>query len=196
MIEIKDLSLEEWLTPLDTDKRHSLIQLVDLYGEEHAAKKTLIQRKQIYIPNSEITLSEHDDKRFYKGLLKADSRSRFVIPNETKASPISHELVKFKQSLPKNYDTIYEDDTSFWDRFKKEFDSFLCDENAYKKEKEMLLLGKNAIGVRDVVGIASILSPMLGVNIIPSMIISAIILLLYLTAKMGIKSYCQNKVFV
>jgi hypothetical protein len=86
------------------------------------------------------------------------------------------------------------DSQPFWEAFKAEFTRFLCDETAYKAEKEKLAgLLKASPGSKSV--IISMISTALGakIGITAVLIVPVCAVLLWTVGQMGRKAYCANQ---
>ncbi|MCD7898891.1 MAG: hypothetical protein LUH22_03185 [Bacteroides sp.] len=83
------------------------------------------------------------------------------------------------------------DSKTYWNRLKEEFDKLVCGHPDYKKEQEKFATAGKAIGTGAVASISNWLAPIVGMS--PSILIPAVILLLYTTAKIGVKAYCSTK---
>lgn len=86
---------------------------------------------------------------------------------------------------------IISQDSSYWQRLKEQFNSFVCGNENYSDERKQAI----AIGETGATSLAAylagIISPIIGISV--PILVPAILLLLHLAAKMGIGAYCANK---
>jgi|CZCB01.1.fsa_nt_gi hypothetical protein len=81
----------------------------------------------------------------------------------------------------------------YWNRLKDEFDKFICGHSSYKEEQEKLLSSGKLLGPGVVSSLATWIAPAVGMP--PSIIAPALVLLLYIAAKISVKAYCATKNF-
>lgn len=85
------------------------------------------------------------------------------------------------------------DKTTFWQRFKNEFDKFICgDVNWVNETSKAKALGKTG-AVAIATYIAQIISPIIGIGI--PILVPAIVLMMHVVSKATIRAYCANKNF-
>lgn len=82
---------------------------------------------------------------------------------------------------------------SYWNRFKDEFDKLICGHPDYESEQKKFMSASKTIGLGSVTALSTWLSPIVCVS--PAILVPAIILMLHTTSKMGIKAYCSTKYF-
>lgn len=87
------------------------------------------------------------------------------------------------------YATQQADDT-FWIRFKKEFDMFICGHSKYQDLKEEIKKNGNIIKISTTAFIASALAPFVGLA--ASFLTVPIILMLKAVSEFSINAYCKN----
>lgn len=143
MIEIDNLSLDEWYTCLKLYQKNIIEQLVAKYGEERAAEEWLMARGPIQTAT-------------FGGVQTNNNES-------------------------------------YWDRFKNEFDKLICGHPDYENEQKKFMYAGKPIGLSSVTALSTWLSPIICVS--PAILVPAIILVLHTTSKMGIKAYCSTKHF-
>ena len=83
------------------------------------------------------------------------------------------------------------DPKPFWERFRTEFDRFLCDESAYVEERKALLAEGSVSKAMLISIVASALGATLGFA--ATLLAPAVTLLLYLAGKIGIAAYCASR---
>lgn len=82
---------------------------------------------------------------------------------------------------------------NYWNRFRNEFDKFICGHTDYQDEHDKFVAAGNPIGLGAVAYIADWIAPAVGMS--TAILIPAIALVLSTTAKMGVKAYCATKQF-
>ena len=142
MIEIDNISLDEWYTCVKPYQQTILRQLVSQFGEERAAEEWL-----------------------------------------TAKGPM--QTATFGGSQSNEADT-----ENYWNRLKEELDKFICGHTDYEKEQKKFLAVGKGVGIGAVSGIATWLSPIIGLA--QPIILPALILLLHTASKIGVKAYCNK----
>ena len=79
----------------------------------------------------------------------------------------------------------------FWNRFKDEFDRFLCDRSAYAEEKQEIAKHGNASKAIFISSISAAIGAKLGMA--GTLLAPPVALLLCVAGKMSINAYCKNK---
>lgn len=85
----------------------------------------------------------------------------------------------------------FEDSPIYWNRFKNEFDKLICGHPDYHEEQKKLLGMGKTIGLGCVTNVANYLAPI--INMDPALIVPSLVLVLHITAKMGVRAYCSTK---
>lgn len=145
MIEIDNLSLDEWYTCLKPYQKNAIEILVAKYGEEKAAEVWITARGPI-------------------------------------------QTATFGGSQNQNEKTL-----NYWNRLKDEFDKLICGHPDYEKERDKFTVAGESIGLSGASALTAIIAPLIGVSTV--LLLPAIVLLLHVAAKMGIKAYCVDKKF-
>ena len=83
------------------------------------------------------------------------------------------------------------DDITFAERFRNEFDMFICGHPKYKKDRELLISNGSPITIAIASSIALVLAKVLCVS--AAIITPVVLLLIRLVGEMTVNAYCNNK---
>ena len=85
---------------------------------------------------------------------------------------------------------VVENTTPFWERFKEEFNKFICDDDSYKEEKQKLLKENTVTNGL----LISVISAALGstIGFTATILAPAVVIMLSIVAKVGKMAYCKN----
>lgn len=81
------------------------------------------------------------------------------------------------------------DTKPFWDRFKEEFDKFLCDEGSYVEERTAIINEAGITKALLISGISAAIGATIGYT--ATLLAPAVAILLYIVGKMGVNAYCN-----